>query len=788
MDILNGLRVVEYATEISGPYCGKVFADVGADVVKVESVEGDVFRRRGTGRREGEDGALFRFLNAGKRSVVLNPTDPAFHKLLGTSDLLVESFGGAAFDHAALRREFPRLVILSATHYGTTGQFQPGPSTPFTVEAESGAMSTRGRLDQPPIQVGGRLFEWLMGAYAALAALAALRKAKKTGEGEYVDCSLMEVCHIGGSGIEALAYQLAGRPPITAPSRLVELPSIEPTIDGWIGVNTNTRQQFDSFLAMIERLDILAEDESWAMAGTRIDRMDEWNGIVHAWTEKHTTAEIVELASLLRIPVAEVNNGKTVLEHPHFQDRGLWSQADGGSFTCPVPPYQIDGQRPKMRFPAPTLGEHQGTIEARRRPPHSDSANRNRLPLSDVRVIDATAWWAGPSSSQALAALGADVIHLESIQHPDGARMAGVVASEDKPWWEFSPLFLRSNTNKRGLTLDLDSPEGAEVLKKLVATSDIFVENFSPRVIDNFGLTWDVLREINPRLVMVRMPAFGLDGPWRDNVGFAQTMEQLTGLAWVTGHEHDQPRVPRGPCDPMAGMSAAFAMILGLERRDSTGQGSFVEVAMVESALNAAAEQVIEFTAYGNVMQRNGNRSTEAAPQGLYGCQGRENWLALSVASDTQWAALKHVLGDPGWADDSVLDTETGRQEAHDLIDDHLTTWAGRQNVEEAVEQLRANGVPAAKVWDARLSPTHPQMATRKFFEEVDHPFVGRHSVSSLPFRFASVDRWCRTSAPLIGQDNHDILIKDLSFEETDAAELAARGVIGTRLAGLDET
>jgi crotonobetainyl-CoA:carnitine CoA-transferase CaiB-like acyl-CoA transferase len=788
MDILNGFRVVEYATEISGPYCGKVFVDVGADVVKVESADGDVFRRRGSGRRDGEDGALFRFLNAGKRSVVLNPTDPEFYELLGTSDLLIESFGGTVFEPAVLRRRFPGLVIVSVTHFGTTGHVEHAPSTPFTVEAESGAMSTRGRLDQPPIQVGGRLFEWLMGAYASVAALAAVRKAKKTGEGEYIDCSLMEVCHIGGSGIEALAYELAGRPPISAPSRLVELPSIEPTIDGWIGVNTNTRQQFDSFLTMIGRLDLLDEDESWAMARTRTDRMDEWNAIVHAWTEKHTTAEIVELASLLRIPVAEVNNGKTVLEHPHFQARGLWNQADDGSFTCPVPQYQIDGERPRVGVSAPTLGQHQGEIEARQRVRYSGSVGRNRLPLSDIRVIDATAWWAGPSSSQVLAALGADVIHLESIQHPDGARMAGVVVSDEKPWWEFSPLFLRSNTNKRGLTLDLGSPQGAEVLKKLVANSDIFVENFSPRVIDNFGLTWDALREINPRLVMARMPAFGLDGPWRDNVGFAQTMEQLTGLAWVTGHEYDQPRVPRGPCDPMAGMSAAFAMILGLERRDVTGHGSFIEVAMVESALNAAAEQVIEFTAYGNVMQRHGNRSPEAAPQGLYACQGSENWLALSVASDAQWISLTHVLGNPVWADDSALDTVVGRQEAHDLIDDHLAIWAQKRTVEEAVEQLRANGVPAAKLWDARLSPTHPQMAARKFFEEVDHPIVGRHIVSSLPFRFESVDRWCRTGAPLMGQDNHDILIEDLSLKETDVAELTARGVIGTRLASGEAT
>ena len=198
----------------------------------------------------------------------------------------------------------------------------------------------------------------------------------------------------------------------------------------------------------------------------------------------------------------------------------------------------------------------------------------------------------------------------------------------------------------------------------MIREADVLVENFSPRVFENFGLTWDLVKSRNPGIVMVRMPAFGLDGPWRDNVGFAQTMEQMTGLAWVTGHEDDQPRIPKGPCDPLAGQSAAFAMLLGLERRRQSGQGSFIEVSMVESALNAAAEQVIEYTAHGIVLARAGNRSRDAAPQGLYACRGEESWLALSVADDEQWRALKGVLENPDWADDPALDSAAGRHQA----------------------------------------------------------------------------------------------------------------------------
>ena len=285
---------------------------------------------------------------------------------------------------------------------------------------------------------------------------------------------------------------------------------------------------------------------------------------------------------------------------------------------------------------------------------------------------------------------------------------------------------------------------------------------------------------------MTRMPAFGLDGPWRDNVGFAQTMEQVTGLAWLTGHEYDQPRIPRGPCDPMAGMSSAFAMLLGLERRDQTGEGSFIEVAMVEAALNAAAEQVIEYTAYGTVLTRLGNRSRDAAPQGLYKCRGEDNWLAISVPSDAQWQSLKEVLGNPSWASSEEFSSATRRHESHDIIDRHLEAWARDQEVAHAVETLIGQGIPAAQVWDARLSPTHPQLVHRKFYEEVNHPLVGTHDVASLPFLFGGVPRWNTSSAPTLGQHNAEILSKVLSVGETSLEELLADGVIGHRPIGID--
>jgi crotonobetainyl-CoA:carnitine CoA-transferase CaiB-like acyl-CoA transferase len=782
MNALRGIRVVEWATEITGPYCTKLFADLGAEVIKIESPDGDPFRRRTFG--DGSvDGALFNFLNAGKRSVV-GTSLPDLEALIVSADVFVDSLGAGELDHEALLGRAPHLVIVALSAYGSTGPYRNRPSTEFTIQAESGTLALRGRPDQPPIQAGGRVFEWVMASYAAVAALGALRRVQLGGAGEIVDCSLLETCHLSASGFADLYHELAGRPPLTVPARQVEIPSIEPTADGWVGFNTNTRQQFESFLAMIGRLDLLDDDPAWALATTRWERREEWNQIVREWTTRRSTDEIVALASDLRIPVSPVNNGQTVLDHPQFATRGVWGQYADSSFTHPLAPYRINGRRPTPTVSAPSLGE-MAKVNA-----HSsirtDADCAPALPLEGVRILDATAWWAGPSSTHILAALGAEVIHLESTKHPDGARMAAAAFADQTQWWERSGMYLATNTNKRGLTLDLSSSEGRELFFGLVTRSDILVENFSPRVFDNFAITWEAVSEQNPRIVMVRMPAFGLDGPWRNNVGFAQTMEQMTGMAWVTGHEYDQPRIPRGPCDPLAGMHSAFAMLAALRQRDQTGQGSFIEVSMVESALNAAAEQVVEFTAYGNLISRLGNRSRDAAPQGLYQCVGTERWLAISVATDEQWRQLKSALCEPDWADDPALDTHEGRVRAHDLIDKHLEEWAGHHDSSAAAELLVEFGVPAADLADARVGSMHPQLAARGFFENLDHPIVGCHHVPAMPFKYRSVDKWYRTSAPTLGQHNASVLGDLLGLDTASIAALTEKGVIGTRPGGLD--
>ena len=578
----------------------------------------------------------------------------------------------------------------------------------------------------------------------------------------------------------------------------VETPSIEPTADGYVGFCTNSRQQFSDFLLMIGRTD-LQEDEQLAQFAGRLMRFDEWNEIMREWMKSRETAEIIELASLLRIPVAPVCNGQTVQSHEQLTTRKVFQADAQGRFTQPRRPYRIDDTEPPAPAQAPALGGHTNKAVYEDRP-SSETAPYNRghvqvpsqphLPLSGLRILDMTAWWAGPSATHILACLGAEVIHIESAARPDGMRLVGGMFAGHYPdWWETSAHFLHANSNKLDLTLDLSKPKGLELLAELIKECDGLVENYTPRVLDNFDLTWERVHALNPELLMMRMPAFGLSGPWRDNTGFAQTMEQLSGMAWVTGHLDDQPRIPRGPCDPLAGMHGVFAFLVALVERSHSGSGHHIESTMVESALNVAAEQVLEWSAYGRLVQRNGNRSPMAAPQGLYPCtpdpSGAENWLALSITCDEEWRALRTVMGEPDWSNHPDLESAAGRHRAHETMDQGLTQWTAQQNRTELVLRLRAVGIHASEVISpARVLESNPQLEARAYFETPEHPVVGAMPLPSLPFRYASLDHWLRSSAPTLGQHNEEVLQGILHLSDEEILELEAQGIIGNRLEG----
>lgn len=768
--------MVDLAGGIAAGYCTKLLADAGADVVVVEPPEGSEERRSGPP-------GLFEFLHTSKRSVI-----GGGEALVAAADIVV---AGERFDVGRTRRAAPGQVVVTITPVGLDGPWAGRPCNEFVLQAACGSTGGRGVPGEEPLSAGGRLGEWLAGSYAAAGALAAWLGASRSGRGDHVDVSMLDCMAIGMVTFPSVFAAFAaacGRPAAAAATRRLEVPSVEPTADGFVNFTTNTAQQFNDLCVLLGRPE-LARDPRFKRHLARFEHRREFAEVTEAYTRTRTTAEVVEAAALLRIPVAPVLDKESVLSFEHFVERGVFVENPSGGFRQPRVPYRLHGVEPRPFGDVPSPGQHDGSVDwsprAPRTAPHDD-----RLPLDGVRVVDLTAWWAGPAATQVLACLGADVIKVESTKRPDQIRFAGPGVPGEPQWWEWGPLAHAVNTDKRGVAIDLSRPEGAEVALSLFATADLVMENFTPRVMDQFGLGWERLHAVNPRLNLVRMPAFGLDGPWRDRPGFAQTMEALSGLAAATGWADGPPVLVGGAGDPIAGLHAAFAAMVALAERERSGRGHLVEATMIEAVLNVAAAAPIARQATGRPAGRRGNRSPEGpVPQGVYRCSGEDRWIALSVRTDREWQRLAGVLGSPGPGDVApgpsvpTLASAAARRRCEDGLERWLAARCGAHDAGELAERLAAAGVPAAEVVAPPEGARNPQVLHRGLFEVEDHPVTGRHPLPGLPFRMGKASGWVRTPAPLLGQHNDEVL-SEIGIGEARRAELRALGVIGEGLAG----
>jgi crotonobetainyl-CoA:carnitine CoA-transferase CaiB-like acyl-CoA transferase len=605
------------------------------------------------------------------------------------------------------------------------------------------------------------------------------------GAAELIDLSMLETQILGLTYYPVTYYEMLGRP--WRDARRLTVPGIARAKDGLVDIGCGTAQQWFDLCAMTGHQDWIDEESPLSITEQANEKSDE----LYAWVESQTVDEIRDLATAFRIPNAPVANGANVESLDHFQARGSFISNPRDGFSQPGPPYRMQPARLRPPEPAPRLGEHTEQYRrngrmGRKNAVFDAQTSVSALPFDGLRVLDMTTFWAGPSCTHMLAMLGAEVIHVESTRRPDGTRLiAGIPITEDK-WWEKSPIFSGLNTNKKGLTLNLQSDAGRELLMRLIATCDVIVENFTPRVVDQIGLDFAVVQAVRPDAIMLRMPGFGLDGPWRDNPAFAYVIEAASGISWLTGYPDRNPYEPYSVGDPNAGVHALNALLLALEHRRSTGEGVLIEAAMVDAALNIAAEQVIEYSAYGALLQRAGNRGPAAAPQNLYRTNEidefgrRDSWVAVAVATDEQWAGLRDALGRPEWATDSALATADGRCQHHDLIDEHLAAWCAGRTGDEIVGALWEYDVPAAQVMQPHRQSELPQLAARGFFEVVDHPVNATTKHSTLPFTSSrGPDRIHVQPAPLLGQHNHEVL-SELGLSDKDIYELESRGVIGT--------
>ena len=601
-------KVVNLACEIAGGYCARLLADGGAEILRAEDPTGDPLRRWSYSGSARGDGALFQFLSAGSTSVVV--TEPAeLTATITAADVILwspHSKIAQALPVGRLRALNPHAVVTAITDFGLSGPWADRPATDLTLQAMSGGPGQRGAPERPPLMAGGRLGEWTAGMFAAAHTAAALYG----GGAELLDISVLESLILTTTAHPVSCYTIAGTP--MRPIRARNLPDIHPTKDGYIGFMVVTGQQWLDFCSIVDRSDWM-EDAELGVMTHRFRRRNELVTAIDAWTTERTCAEILEIADLLRVPAAVVGTGETIQQLEHLAVRGAHERNETGGFVQPAVPWRMHGVAQPRRGSAPNLGS--GMLPTW---PKKVQVPKRGKPFEGIRVADFTANWAGPIVGHLLAMLGAEVIHVEGGKRPDSIRNNTCKPMSDPDWPEFSGIFAGTNTGKRSVTVDMSAEAGRDLARRLIATCDVVVENYSPHVMESWGLGWDQVHSVNPRAVMVRMPAYGLDGPWRDRGGYAQTMEMTSGMAWSTGWPDATPEIPNGPCDPIAGSHATLGLILALERVAAGGEGVLVEAPMISAALSVAAEVVIEHSAYGVVRIRSGNRSSVIAPQGIY--------------------------------------------------------------------------------------------------------------------------------------------------------------------------
>ena len=485
--------MLDLSDDLAGSYCTKLLADAGAEVLKVEPPSGHLLRhwsRTGSLGRDGDpDGVLFRFLAAGQRSVVADLDDSAgrhrVREWLAASDIAVTSSPAEQLDarglcFADVHRVNHELTVVSLTPFGLTGPRNGQSANDFLLQALSGSLHNHGNWRREPLAVGGGLGEWIAGAYGAAGALAARARLHRTGGGELVDVSTLE----------ALAVTLVCYPSVAASApggvrrrATVEMvPGIEPCKDGFVGLTTLTAQQWHDFLAMIDRPDLIGERAARQHPRPRRPRGGVAPG--HRRLDRapprcrdHRTGSHVPRSCgtgpQWRDPVPFRATRRSWPLHPQ-PPRWVFD---------PRPPFLSTATEPRPVAAAPRVGEHAVTPfrSTRTTSPQARTDEDGCLPLEGVRVLDVTAFWAGPAATQYLATLGADVIKVESVQRPDSMRFNVSVSPKTEGWWEQGYLFLSANLNKRGITLNLGDDRGRELFLQLASQSDVVVENFTPR-------------------------------------------------------------------------------------------------------------------------------------------------------------------------------------------------------------------------------------------------------------------------------------------------------------------
>ncbi|WP_236984326.1 MULTISPECIES: CaiB/BaiF CoA-transferase family protein [Mycobacterium] len=787
---LSTLRVLDL-TEDAAEWCGRILADLGAEVIRIEPPGGSPGRRDDFG---------FALRNANKFGVVLDLDDPAGRSALldlaADADILLESFSREqlethALTSAALLQANPALVVVSITDFGRTGPYRDRVATEDVLAAAGGVLSRSGPPGGTPLLQPRGVVSLTVGVNAAFAALVAYVKRVRTGEGEHVDVSALEtVVHGFDPGFGSQGTAAAGRSetfPRGRPDAANYYP-IYTCADGHVRICLLAARQWR---AMFNWLGQPAEfaDPRYDAIPARFAASDRLNPLIAALCADRTRDELVAEGTARGIPIAGVLTVDEVLASDHFSETGTLVEADiadGLRATVPSGFVFVDRARAGLVRRAPRPGEHNHLLTAARssRPDHDlglPALPRGAAPLSGLRMLDLGVIVFGAELGRLFADHGADVIKVENSAFPDGLR-------QTRKGGGMNASFAWGHRNKRGLGLDLRHPEGARLFRELAAQADLVSANFKPGTLETLGFSHAELARVNPRIVVTDSSAFGSRGPWRSRMGYGPLVRASCGLSALWRDTDANPDEPSAYCDGstvypdhVAGHAAAVAALAAIIGRGSTARGQSIEVPQADVAVYALgptlalASKAIASGQPGSV-DAEGNHRAGLAPAGVFPCAGDDEWCVIAVRDDVDWRALAAVTGLP---DDPALSTFAGRAAQRERIEERLAGWTAAHDPVDVEEKLQAVGVPAAAMVRLPDELTHPQLVARDSFHTLDHPLLRSPIPASARIaRFSTIPDPELRPAPAPGEHTREICASLLHLDADEIDRLVDAGVL----------
>jgi len=785
---LKGFRVAEFGGGPAAAYCGKLFADFGADVVTVEPPGGDPARRKGLQVDIGGGGsqsAVWAWLNTNKLSVIAGPHDTArLVEIAAASDVLIDARSGAWDDdgptgQAALRALNPQLIILSLSWFGESGPYKDYAGADAVVRALAGLVRNIGPADAPVV-----LTEHQSYLPAALTAFSAgLASLIAGGAGRRFEVSIHDANVLIGEFQSAVTAQAGVEERRWGRNHFFPVfpTGVYATQDGWLGVTAFTADQWRGFCEMMG-VPELTQRPGFTNAVERLLVGEELDEIIAARLATRTAREWADEALRRRTPLVVVPDMAELLASPVHRDHGAFGEVRIGEarFVAPALPQRLTTTSPTAVGVAPLAGEHTATWRPAPAPPRP--ATKKTLPLEGLRVIDLTMGWAGPVGIRQVADLGAEVIKVEGRGYPDWWRGADYTEEGIAAFGYEKPLYFNFvNRNKTGITLDLTSADGVALLKALVRTADAVVENYGQGVLTGFGLNYDVFRAERPDIVMMAMPAFGAATPWAEVRAYGSTLEHASGLPRLTGGPDDPPTMNHiAYGDPIGGLSACPALLTALLHRQRTGEGQFIDLSQVECLFPLAAPWMIEQSVTGKVAPRLGSRHSSFVPHGCFPCEGDDAWVAVAVTDDDAWRALCQVMARGDLAANPALATAEGRRVVESELEAAIAEWTRGRSPDEAMEALQAAGVAAGAARGLVETLLYePHLVARGYWQEVPRPHLDFFHQPSPAFREDGEPYPIRHPAPTLGQSTREVLSRLLGVGEAELDRLEAAGVIG---------